>query len=177
MNLSSKNLPAVFLVALLFTLITPVFFPALRILFFSPFLIVLFYKKKLPTCLWSACLCGLIIDLLSSHSRLGLHAFAYVCATGVLFRFKRHFFADSLSTLPLMTFFFSSVTSIILLLLVRMLEKNIQIQPSWILTDLLFFSAIDALYGFCVYILPAWLFGKPIRKGREYFSENSFEKG
>ncbi|CCB86880.1 MULTISPECIES: hypothetical protein [Parachlamydia] len=177
MNLYSKQINSAFLISLLFTFLTPALFHSLRILFFSPFLVILFYKKKLSVCLWSACLCGVIIDLLSSHSRLGIHAFAYVCTTWILFGFKRHFFADSLSTLPIMTFFFSVLTSTILLLLVYTFEKNIHIHPNWILTDLIFFSALDALYAFCIFILPAWLFGKPIRKGREYFRERSFEKG
>lgn len=177
MNLYSKRLDVAFLLALLPTLFMPALFPGLRFFFFVPFLIILFYQKKLVVCLWASLLAGLLLDLLSSHSRLGIYAFAYVCTTLVLYRYKRHFFADSLSTLPLMTFFFSALTSFMQLLLIYTFEKKIQLGFEWWITDLIVYPIGDAVYGFCIYIVPGWVFGKPIRKGRDYFVERNLELG
>lgn len=174
MNLYAKRIDLCFFLALIPSLFMPVLFPFIRVFFFVPFLVILFYKKKLSICLWSALLCGLIVDLYS-YSRFGIEAFSYVCTTWILYRYKRHFFADSLSTLPLMTFLFSSLATFIQLLLVYTFEKNIQISWQWWFSDLLLLPLIDSFYGFCLYIIPGWLFGKPVRKGRDYFLDRGLE--
>ncbi|EFB42647.1 hypothetical protein pah_c004o181 [Parachlamydia acanthamoebae str. Hall's coccus] len=46
MNLYSKQINSAFLISLLFTFLTPALFHSLRILFFSPFLVILFTKKN-----------------------------------------------------------------------------------------------------------------------------------
>lgn len=176
MNLYTKRIDLCFFSALLLFLCMPVLLPSLRLFFLVPFLIILFYKRKLSTCLWSSLGCGLIVDLFS-YSRFGMIAFSYVCATWILYRFKRHFFADSLSTLPIMTFLFSSLSIFIQFLLLSTFEKDIQLSWQWWISDLIVFPLLDALYGFAVYIVPGWLFGKPIRKGRDYFLDEGLELG
>ncbi len=171
MNLQQKNLWIVLAVCLLLTVATPVFFPLLRIQFFSAFLVILLYNKPLIKCLWASLWCGCVLDLLSSQNHLGLHALTFTVTTWIFFSQRRHFFADSLSTLPLMTFLFSLVSTTLQTLQLAVFEHHLHLTKTWLLTDLLLFPLMDALYAFCFFVLPFYLFGTPIRKGKDYFMD------
>jgi rod shape-determining protein MreD len=171
MNLYKKNIKLLFLAALSLSLFMPVFFPAFRIHYFIPFIIVLFYRKPFIACLWGALACGVILDLLSPHGRIGLYAINYTVASAILYQQKRNFFADSLTTLPIMTFFFSVLSTLIQIILINVFEKTMSVSLSWFFKDLLFLPFVDTLFAFCVYILPFALFGKPVRKGKDYFMQ------
>ncbi|MFQ5728737.1 MAG: mreD [Waddliaceae bacterium] len=175
MNLQKKNLLFAFLGTLLFTLFVPVILPALKLLFFVPFLVILFYRKPLITCLWGSLICGLILDMLSSHSRLGLYAMNFTLTTWILYGRRRHFFADNASTLPIMTFFFSVVSTIIQGILLNTFEGHFQMSWEWLFSDLAVMPLLDASYAFLIFILPYLLFGKPGRKGKDYFLQNQSE--
>jgi rod shape-determining protein MreD len=114
-------------------------------------------------------LCGLILDLLSSHTRLGIHALNFCITLLVIYPQKRNFFADSLTTLPIMTFLFASLSTLIMVFLVYGLEMNDVLSWHWVITDLLIMPAADAAYAFCCFILPGLIFGKPRRRGKDYF--------
>lgn len=168
-TLDSKRLDLAFLFCLLLTLVIPSLFPFLRLSFFAPFLIISIYRKNLSTSLWMGLLCGLIMDLLSSHPRLGIHALNFCITLLVLYPQKRNFFADSLTTLPIMTFLFASFSTLIMVFLVYGLEMNGVLSWHWVITDLLIMPAADAVYAFCCFILPGLIFGKPRRSGKDYF--------
>jgi len=127
------------------------------------------YQKRLQTCLWYAFAGGLILDLLSSSPRLGMYAFAFCTASLVLYPQRRNFFADSLSTLPIMTFAFSSLSTLVLATLFYVIEMQNMFSGKWIFTDLIAMPVADGAYAFVVFVLPALLFGKRIRRGKEYF--------
>lgn len=91
---------------LLCTLFVPLFFPSLHLLFFPAALIYSLYRKPLTKTLWLGFFAGIFLDLLSANVRFGLHALNYVFALYLLEKIKRHFFEDSLTTIPLMTFLF-----------------------------------------------------------------------
>lgn len=171
LNLNQKNVLGAFLFSLFLTLCFPVLFPTYHLIFFSPFLIILFYQSSYLACLWSALLCGIIIDLLSSDMRLGLYGIIFCLTTALLYNQKRNFFADSLSTLPIMTYLFSLIFTIIQALSLYILEKESILSWKWILTDLVFMPGLDALYAFIVFILPAIFFGKMPRRGKDYFRD------
>ena len=105
MNMAQKSLFGSFLAALAMTLFFPILLPAWGLAYFAPFLIIVYYQKRLLTCLWASLLCGLILDLLSSKTHLGFHGLAYLAATSILFPRRRNFFGDNLTTMPLMVFF------------------------------------------------------------------------
>ena len=170
LNLDHKNIPLLLIFTLFAVLAGPVLLPSWHIMFFAPFLVVLYYQKSYINCLWCSLLAGLLLDLLAAPMRLGLYAVCYCLATGLLYNQKRHFFADSLSTLPLMTFFFSVVATSIEFGWVFMFEMPISFSWRWFLTDLVYLPSLDAAYAFGVFILPAVLFGKPRRLGKDYFS-------
>jgi len=171
MNLYKKNTKIVFFIALVLTLLMPVFFPALRLHYFTPFLVILFYKKPFISCLWGSIGCGLILDLLSPQARLGMNAINFTLTTGILYGQRRHFFSDSMTTLPMMTFFFSLISTVFHVLLISIFDKGIPITKDWIKYDLIMMPALDAALAFCIYILPSFFFGQPIRKGKDYFMQ------
>jgi len=169
LNLDQKRLDITFIFCLALTIIFPLLVPSIRLTFFAPFLIMACYKKKLQNCLWMAFICGLILDLLSSNARLGIHAFNYCLTLMVLYPQKRNFFADSLSTLPIMTFLFSTISTFFMVIVLYSLEMINMLSWQWIATDLLLMPAADAIYAFCCFIAPALLFGRPRRRGKDYF--------
>ena len=167
--LDDKRLDTAFIFCLLMTLFAPSLFPYAKLSFFAPFLIITCYKKNLSACLWIALLCGLILDLLSTNARLGIHALDFCFTLMILQPQKRNFFADSLTTLPIMTFLFASISTLVMAILVYSLEMKNVLSWHWIFTDLIIMPSADAAYAFCCFILPALLFGKPRRRGKDYF--------
>lgn len=167
--LDHKRLDFIFLFCLFFLLCIPVLFPSFRLTFFAPFFIVSCYQKPLKKCLWYAFACGVFLDLLSSSGRLGLHALDYCVTVSILYPQRRHFFADSISTLPMMTFCFSVLSTLIMAILLYSIESYNVFSWAWIATDLFYWSTIDAGYAFLCFVLPALLFNKPRRRGKDYF--------
>lgn len=167
-----KGLPLFFLAGLACTLAVPVFFPSLKLFYFIPFLVRSFYLKPLKTSLWYAFFIGCILDLLSAHMRLGLFAFNYVATTYFLYGVKRHFFEDSLTTLPVMTFFFSVVSSLLQWGALLLFERQLlPLSLQFLLIDFLLMPFGDSLFALLAFTLPIALFGKPTRKGSDYFME------
>ena len=158
-NLCHKKTLFILLASLFLTLYTPY-----KLLFFAPYLVTLFYQRPQNSCLLSALLLGLLIDLLSSYSRFGITALNYFLCTLPLYPAKRHFFSDKLSTLPLMTFLFS-----LLSLLIHFITHPFMPTLSWIASDLFIMPLFDALAAFLLYIAPPLLIGKRVKRGREYF--------
>ena len=170
MNIVHKNLIWTFFVALLLNVTIPIIWPSWRLFFFAPFLIILYYQKPLTTCLWGAMLCGLVLDLLSTRTHFGLYALNYALTTLVLYPQQRHFFGDNLSTLPLMTYFFSFLSTLLQSLLMYTFGSPFLISWHWIFADLFLMPLCDSAYAFICFILPWKLFGPPQRKGSDYFT-------
>lgn len=170
MILTQKNLFLVFALCFTLLLAMPLICPSLRLFFLVPFLVILFYQKSFIVCLWGAFGCGLILDLLSSRPHFGLYALDYVFTTAWLYHKRKHFFGDSLSTLPLMVLFFSVLSTVIYALLAYIVEKESFLTWKWLLTDVVVMPLGDAAYAFIVFIAPFVLLGKRLRKGSEYFS-------
>lgn len=138
-------------------------------MFFSPLLVILFYQKSYKSCLWIAFFCGLFLDLLTSDIRLGLHAMNYVMTTAILYPQRRNFFSDNLSTLPVMTFLFSFLSTAIQIIQIYAMQKENVSLGLWIIFDLIKIPIYDAGYAFAVFVIPAIIFGAPSRKGKDYF--------
>ncbi|NGX58738.1 MAG: hypothetical protein K940chlam3_01646 [Chlamydiae bacterium] len=160
-----------FLFALVPILFLTPWFPQWKLTYFAPFLVITFYKKPLETCLWLGLISGLIMDLLSSQHHLGIHALNYCLTISLLYSQKQYFFEDSLSTIPIMTFFFAVISTILQVPLYALFEKGIPLSQDWIIKDLLVMPLIDALYGFIWFTLPAIFL--PRNPKREYFLDES----
>lgn len=158
---------------LLFTIAVPPLFPSVKLYYFIPFLVRCFYLKSLNTALLMALFIGFLVDLFSTHSRFGLYAANYVITTYFLYGLKKNFFEDNLSTLPFMTFFFSLFSSILHYFLIILLSsQTIPLSFAFIFVDFLLMPALDSLFAVSVFTLPAYFFGKPIRKGSDYFLQS-----
>ncbi len=167
--LDHKRLDLNFLFCLFCFLAIPPLFPSLRLMFFAPFLIIALYQKPLKSCLWLAFWCGFLLDIFSSNGRLGLYALDFCLTVLILYPQRRHFFADSISTLPMITFCFSMLSTLMMALLLYSVESYNVFSWVWVVTDLFYISMMDALYAFCCFILPALVLNKPRRRGKDYF--------
>src|ERR1700722_1061302 len=114
-----RQVPLVFpfLLALLFAVCGTVFLPRVHLLAFSPFLGLLYNKCSFIKALWISSLCGLVIDLLSSEFRFGIHALNCCLTTLLLYKQKRHFVEDRSLALSLFTVLISIVSTILQLFL------------------------------------------------------------
>lgn len=154
---------------LLCTLFVPLFFPSLHLLFFPAALIYSLYRKPLTKTLWLGFFAGIFLDLLSANVRFGLHALNYVFALYLLEKIKRHFFEDSLTTIPLMTFLFSALSALLQIPLFALLDQPLPLNFKLFAGDVLIMPAADALFAALLYTLPVWALGKPTRRGQDYF--------
>lgn len=159
----------VFLYALLPVLTFPIFFPYWRLTFFAPFLILAYYKKTYISCLWLSILCGLIIDLLSAHTPLGIHSINYCLTTWLLYKQKHHFFEDSLTTLPILAFLFSAFSTLLQSPLMDFIGHPSLISWSWFKIDLIKMSLWDAFYAFVCFTIPSLFLPRAPRQRNAFF--------
>ena len=158
-----------FSVALILTFTIPAISPSLQIYYFIPFLVRCFYKKTFAKTLTIALIVGILLDTYFANSRFGLYGVNYFLTTIFLYSLKRHFFEDSFTTLPFMTYFFSVTSSIIQWMLILVLDKHyIPLTSHFILVDFFLMPLLDVLFAVLV-TFPLFFFRKPIRKGTDYF--------
>ncbi len=169
LSLDRKSLSLALVVSLFFALATPVIFPHWRLLFFAPFLVIFYYQKSYFMSLWASFFCGVFIDIFSGDTRIGLHGLGYCLTTFLLYGQRRHFFSDNLSTLPLMTLFFSVISTVIELVLMNVIEHPVGVSWQWVLTDLVYMPFFDALYSFIFFVFPFLFFSSRPKRGRDYF--------
>ncbi len=171
--LTYKRIDCTLAISLICFFILPAFLPLPHLTFFAPFLVIVYYKRSLLVSLWWSFFCGLLVDLLAASTPIGFYALTYCLTTALLYAQRRHFFADNLSTLPLLTFFFAILSTLFHLILMYVFEQPIKITPLWLMTDLILMPAGDAFYALVVFLLPSLLFGKAPRKGKDYFLQKS----
>lgn len=158
-----------FLVGFFLTFYGSLILPGFKLFYFAPVIIRSFYLKSFTTSLWVSCFLGLFIDLLSSHVHFGMHAVNFTIASALLYSSKRHFFEDSLSTLPFLTGIYSLISSLLQIFLSGIFDHGIPFSWEFIKIDLLLLPFLDGVYAFLIFTLPFILFGKRQRKGTDYF--------
>lgn len=154
MSLRHKSLLLAFIAMLMFTLFSQVISPSFRLIFFAPFLIITYYQRSYLSALNYSLICGLIVDLFTSPVRFGLTALNYTLTTAFIYRQRKNLFADSLMTLPLMTYFFAVISSIIQVILLSIFSKPLSLSFSFFFSEFLIMPAFDALFSFCWFIFP-----------------------
>jgi rod shape-determining protein MreD len=159
-----------FFYTLCLALLFPPLFPNLRLLFFAPFLVITFYNENKNSSVRFALLSGLIIDLLSGQMRLGVQGLNYCITTLCLYPYKRHFFEDSISTFPIMTFLFSVLSTLIQIPLLSIFGTGLPLSANWIWNDLIVMPLIDALYAAFAFTLPYLFLPKTFKKKPALFS-------
>lgn len=156
-----------FLFALVPLLICPVACPHLRLTFFAPFLVLICYKRPLDHCLWYALGCGLIMDLLAAQGRLGFYAVNYTVTTWVLYHQKKHFFEDSITTLPFVTLLFALISTLLQVITMKSFGYPIALSWHWAATDLFLLPLADAFYALVWFAIPAYLLRRRPSQGRD----------
>ncbi len=153
-----------FAISLLSMLILPLLVPELRLFYFAPFIVTCLYQYTRIAILWRATLCGVIVDLLSSGPLFGISALNYSIVSCLLYGQTKNFFEDKLSTLPLMTFFFSTLSTLITLIAAPFAGYALHLSLRWVATDLIVMGAVDALYALFAFSLPFTLLSDKITR-------------
>lgn len=148
------KLSFVFFLSFFYALVVPILLPSLRLAFFVPFLILTIYSTNLVTSLWISLGIGLILDLFSPDSLFGMFALTYCGTIALLYKQKQTLFEDQITTIPLFTFFFSMLSTIIQLLLVYAFNGRPMISWSWAGSDLIAWPLLDAVYAILGIMLP-----------------------
>jgi len=123
------------------------FFPTLPILFFAPYLVAICYCSSLQALLLRALGCGAIIDLLSGSHTFGLFSLSYLCATILVYLQRRQFFADKLSTLPILTYIFSVYLSLFCLILSPFFGLSASLSARVAITEMFIMPLCDCLFA------------------------------
>ncbi|MBA3723058.1 MAG: rod shape-determining protein MreD [Parachlamydiaceae bacterium] len=169
-----NKLTIFFIYALTINFLFPALFPTLNLLFFAPFIILSFYNTNKINVLWLALLCGLIVDLLSTHTRIGFYALNYCLTAWILYPQKVHFFEDSFSTLPIMTFLFSITSTFIQVFLFYILGQGILFSWELIQNDFIWLPIIDAIYAALAFTIPYLFYPKTSKRAPKYFTKKNF---
>lgn len=171
MTLYKYKFIPVLIITLGAALLMPAIAPKMRLMYFTPLIVIAYYQRSLVNCITLSLCCGLMLDLLAADARFGIHAMNYSLTTLMLYPQRKHFFADKISTLPIMVFFFAVISSFIEIALQYVMQKSPNFTWQWIFCDLILMPAFDALYGFIVFTLPLFLFGKKQMLGKDYFTD------
>ncbi|HSX04091.1 MAG TPA: hypothetical protein VLG76_05120 [Rhabdochlamydiaceae bacterium] len=152
-----------FLLACFALFFSPLFFPTFHLLAFAPFFATVFIRKGFLFSIWTAVLCGLLMDLLNSKFHFGFCAFNFCLTTLLVYAQRRNFFEDRLFSISCYTALISAVSSLIQLIFLALFEKHFPFKWHLIATDLILMPAFDALYGFLWFTCPMKIY-KNIRK-------------
>lgn len=156
-DLAHCNRIWIFLLGMVACLLAPIIWHV-RLFYFIPFLIVTFYQCSYVRSLWLSLFCGALVDIFSVHSFFGMNALTYTLTTAVLYPQRRYFFADRLTTLPLMTGLFSLISTGLLVFCVEVLEGQKLVTWSFIYTDFMVMPLYDTVYALAIVTLPQSLY-------------------
>lgn len=170
MSLYRYRLILLGIITLTATLLMPAIAPKVRLMYFAPFLVIAYYQKSLVTSIALSLACGLVLDLLAADVRFGIHAMNYSLTTMLLYGQRKHFFADYISTLPIMVFFFAVISTCIEVFLQYLMQKSGGFTWQWMLYDLTLMPGFDAAYAFSCFTATTLLFSKKQKLGKDYFS-------
>lgn len=166
MNLNNCHKGIFFAIALLSFIFIPVVFPLVPLFYLVPFIILSYYQFSYIGSLWISLACGVLVDCFSVHAFFGLNAFVYCLTTSILYNQRSNFFADKISTLPLMTALFSAMATFILMLCTLILEGKNIFSFRLVFTDLLVMPLFDSLYAFLFFVIPFQLFKRQRQRSR-----------
>lgn len=152
--------------------LTLIFFPGFRIFFSSPLMAAALYRLNWNRYLWFGLWAGVLLDVLSSDYPIGFHGATFLLTCVGLSSLKQHFFSDSLSTLPIMTFFASLLQGITAGLLAPIFDLHIRFSIPWIFTDLLCMPIFDGIAAFLLFIVVPMLFQSRSRRRQDYFMKD-----
>ena len=154
------------LLSLLPTLIGPILFPFIKLSFFAPLVVLLLYKLPRVKLFSSTLIIGFILDLLSSHTPFGFWIINYWTTLWLLLFLKPLFFEDKFLTLPILTCFFSQISTLLYVLSMNLFFLKMPVHFYWVVTDLLLYPFFDALYALLIFNLPLYYLNKKLPQKR-----------
>lgn len=143
-----------FFYALFLSVTLPLLLPDLRLFYFAPFLVISYYSGTLLHSLWWSIITGGIVDLFSAGTRFGSCALIYCLTTLFLHRYKYYFFEDRPTTLPIMTYLFVLISTILQALLYQIFEDKTIVSLEWLKRDIGLMPLKDALFAWTCFTLP-----------------------
>jgi hypothetical protein len=168
-HVNKDSLVIPFCIACFMTICGPAFLST-RLIFFAPFLALCIYNTTYVRAMWIALGCGLIIDMLTMHTRFGFYALNYTLAIAFLYNRKSFFYPGSFTTLPLLTAFFSVVATCLHLVLSYLLATPQGISWQWVWYDLIVMPFYDAIYAVVCFKIPFMAWGIIFKGKRRPFS-------
>lgn len=153
-----------FLLALFALFFSTIFFSTLRLIAFAPFFAILFVRKPYLFSLWTACLCGLLVDLCNTDIRFGLFSLGYLLTTVFAHRIKSRFFETSPLSICVYTSIISALFSVIQCILMPLFHETLSLSMRVLITSCILMPLVDALYALIWFICPMWAYQFFIRK-------------
>jgi hypothetical protein len=156
-NLRKKSILAAFLIGFLLLLIPPALGVVLRLHYFMPAMIIAVYQKPLSTSIWIGIFCGVVSGLFAKVDWMGIYALANVAAIACITYYRRYFFSDSFSTLPLLTTLGSCIATFVIAISIVLLDKAIVLSMKLLIYDAILMAFADGLYALMIFTLPAFV--------------------
>ena len=143
-------------------------YPGIKLAYYAPLIVTCYYRLPFILCLWVSISCGLVLDILSSNHMFGMHALNYCISTLLIYGRKQNFYEDSISTIPVLTAFFSATSTLLQLGLLYTLGSNFAITLEWIVTDVILMTLLDSIYAFSCFTLPFILLNMRPKRSRSF---------
>jgi rod shape-determining protein MreD len=159
--------------AVFFSIFGSIFIPDVRLMAFAPFLAISFQRLSLIKSLWLSLACGLSIDIISSQLHFGLYSVCYLLTSALCYHQKKHFFEEKPIALSLYTALISASSSLILLVLSALFDKQLYFSLELILSECLVTPVLDAAYAFAWFTIPFAIYLFILSgKWKKYFEKN-----
>ncbi|MCH9633660.1 MAG: hypothetical protein S4CHLAM7_03910 [Chlamydiae bacterium] len=143
-----------FLFALLPTLFLPLFIIPIPFTTIPPYLIISLYKRSLSFAFSQAFFMGFVLDLLSSETPFGFWTLNFILTLYSIRMVKHLFYIEKLMSIPILTFFFSSTSTLLYVLMTHIFCSKTHLTIKWFLSDLVALPICDALFALIVFSLP-----------------------
>lgn len=153
-----KSLTFPFCICLLSTLIIPLYLPSFRLLPFAPLITIIVSRFRLPNALWLAAILGLMVDLLSFSTPLGLFSLNYCLSTLLIYRYRKYFLEEKVFIFALYSILFSFVCSSILFLLFALIEIRLKLTLPILFSDFILMPILDGIYAGLFVLFPMYAY-------------------
>jgi hypothetical protein len=135
-------------------LFAPQWFPTWHFQAAPPYLMAYLHRDSRLGFCWRVILIGFLVDLLSSSTFMGQTSLIYL-VFGLFLHWQRdQFFVEKWPTIPLLTYLFTSGSTLFAAFFEFLKEDNFLLNWSWALTDLVQMPLIEGGFAFIVVTLP-----------------------
>ena len=129
-------------------------------------IILLVYSTTSGFCYFAAFLSGLYLDCLTGSPRLGFIALSMLVSLRMLYPWRLYFFKDSITTLPVMTYLFAVLSTLIQCFLALILDIPSPITSLRLaISEVFVMPLLDVIWGVLAFMIVPQL-GKMIVKTR-----------